>query len=547
MKRLPVLLEDRLYVPKELVRQQHLDAYTHVIKHESYKPLNDGRVEKKCRNCHWWRRPWKDEKQYTQYCHKIGYTEVDSCSDFQAKQIKVVEEIEIHTYKRRKNNYVAFARGDLEKLQKTFGHLDIKDNRSARSMGVDLKFGHCPDGKRIKLFPEQKALVKQWLKAGGGILKSPTGSGKSTMLSAILDKLGLRALILAPEVRHLTTILSELRQHTNLLELEKVHGKGQVCGFYTNHGKDKGKAFPITLATFQIFSSKKGRKRLKKLKNKFGLVWVEEADQGAAPTFHHVSSTFNPMWRGGSTATPKRKDKMHCVVFDAIGPVVAEGNIKVLPCEVEWVNTRIEVPEKVLWGQYKWSRLLDFLGRSKTLYDTVLENVIADIRHGRKPLVISERRAFAIRMAQDIKASGYNAKLLMGGEGKSNRDDTRDPWKPIVDKLDRGSLHAVIGTKVLNKAVNIPPLDTLHLPFPSANEEMEEQRAGRIRRKHPDKQFPRIYVYCFQGADIAVNGNRTRERVFERLGFEECDRSRQTRINDVKKQASEGKAKRKML
>lgn len=518
---LPVL-RDRLYIPNAMVRREHTAAFTHVIKSESYKPMQDGQVERKCRNCHWWRRAWKDEREHTQYCHKLGYTELDKCGDFMVKQIKTIEELEIQTYK-RKGDCTAFARGDLAKLQKVFGDFEIKDERAAPSMGVKIKFGHCPDGKIIKLRPEQLALVKTWMKAGGGILKSPTGSGKSTMLAWLLSKLGRRALILAPEVRHLTTVLSELRQHTNLLEAEKEAGK-TICGFYSNHGKKKGKAYPITLATFQIFGSKKGRKQLKKMRDKFGFVWVEEADQGAAPTFHHVSSTFNPVWRGGSTATPTRKDKMHCVVFDAIGPVVAEGNIKVLGCKVKWVDTHIEVHEKSLWGMYKWSRLLDVLGKSKSLYEQTLNNVIKDIRNGRKPLVISERRAFAIRMIQDIKASGYNAQLIIGGEGKGKRDDMKDPWKPIVDKLDRGSLHAVIGTKVMNKAVNIPPLDTLHLPFPSANEQIEQQRAGRIRRIYPDKKHPLIYVYCFRGADIAVNGaRRTRERVYDELGFTYAD------------------------
>jgi superfamily II DNA or RNA helicase len=190
-------------------------------------------------------------------------------------------------------------------------------------------------------------------------------------------------------------------------------------------------------------------------------------------------------------------------------------------CKVTFVESGVYVHDKQLWGQYKWTRLLDVLGRSKKLHDLVLKRVIRDIRRGRKPLIISDRRMFASNLAKSIKASGYNPKLLMGGEQKSSKSDLSNPWKPIIEGLESRNIHAVVGTGVMNEGVNIPPLDTLHLPFPSANPPQEEQRAGRIRRFWPGKRTPKIYVYTHSGADIAVHGStRTRIKVYENLGFE---------------------------
>ena len=109
--------------------------------------------------------------------------------------------------------------------------------------------------------------------------------------------------------------------------------------------------------------------------------------------------------------------------------------------------------------------------------------------------------------------AGYNVEVIMGGTAKKSFDD-------ISDRLRDGTLHCVIGTKVLNENVDIPPLDCLHLPLPSANDEMEEQQVGRIRRPDgPDKPTPLVRAYCYGGHKMAKIGEYTRQRVYTKLGF----------------------------
>jgi hypothetical protein len=292
-RHLPVLKE-RLKVPTDLVDREHLDAFTYVIKKESYKPIGND-VAKKCMNCHWWHRAWKDSRGWTKYCHKLGYTEYDSCEDFKVKEFKQVEELEVQTYKRR-GNFIYFACGNLDKIQDIFGDLKIIDKRSSKRLGVPLKFG---GPKKISLFPEQKSIVKKWFKHGGGVIKSGTGTGKGTMLVYIISNLKLKTLILSQEIRHLTTVLAELQEHTNILELEKSSGK-KIAGFLDTA---KGTTYPITLASYQSLQSRRGRKLRKKLRNEFGLVWIEEVHHVAAQTWFKTATSFNSAWRGGSSAT----------------------------------------------------------------------------------------------------------------------------------------------------------------------------------------------------------------------------------------------------
>jgi len=859
---LPILLADRLYVPESKVTQEHLDAFTHVIERTTY--VKEQGLTKRCGTCTWWMKPWRDDDGNKAFCHLQGYGEYDKCGDYEARGLKQVEEEEIHTYKRlRDEGYVAFARGDYEKLKRTFGEriLDkAEDQRSQKRMGIPLEFGG-PEGK--KLYPEQKVLVKQWLKAGGGFLRSPTGchrkgtlvrlfdgstkavedvrrgdllmgpdsqprkvtrlyrgydrmmkitpvkgdpwygngehvltlvhtstgevvdvpisvwetwsknqkhlhklfrvgveyptnqdepvdpyflgvllgdgsiihgvnvtnpepeirelmfkqarkwklkvrvsqlgrscpcyhlstknggrnvntliqalkdigvfgskagnkrvpssylhgdrsqrgkilaglldtdghydrcgvydfiskskglaedvtelarslglaayikpaekycqtgaggtywrvcisgdvdripcrvkrkqasprrqkkdplrtgfsittakkreayfgfelegdhrylladftvthnTGKALCASYLFCKLGLRTLVLASETRHLTTVMAEMKKSTNIDELQKEYDS-PLMGIYSNEGKKRGQIFPITFATFQSLGSKYGKKELRKLRDKFGFVWIEELHRSAADKWFKTAATFNPLWRGGSSATPQRKDQMECVIFDSVGPVVAEGHAQAMTCEVTFIKSGVSVPDHALkrYGAYPWSGMLSLISNKRELLDAVTLNVISDIQKGYKPLVISERRNFAIAVHRELEALGFTSKLIMGGEKKApkrGKEMFKDPWKPINEALGNGSLQAVIGTGVMNEAVNIPNLSALHLPHPSANPIREEQRAGRINRVVPGKPTPQIRVYTFEGASIASTGCRkTRMAVYTRLGF----------------------------
>lgn len=348
-------------------------------------------------------------------------------------------------------------------------------------------------------------------------------SGKGTMLCALIAKLKHRVLILSQEVRHLTAVMAELKESTNIDELQKQYDT-PLMGMLQTKGRMAGKVYPITFATFQLFSHSNGRKLLKKIKDKFGHAHVEEVHHAAARTWFKTLSTLNPLFRTGSTATMERKDQLHPVIFDAIGPVVAESKTEMMPCEITYIKSGVFVPEQALrrFGQYKWGGMLTYVGNRPELMDTVTLNVMGDVAKGYKPLVISERRNFAIALAKNLEILGAKTKLIMGGEKKTvkQKRSLENQWKPVSDALARGDLNVIVGTGVMNEAVNIPPLSALHLPFPSANPGQEKQRAGRIRRPMKGKPTPQIRVYTFEGDPIAATGcHKTRRGVYAKLGF----------------------------
>ena len=64
------------------------------------------------------------------------------------------------------------------------------------------------------------------------------------------------------------------------------------------------------------------RRDLAPVRDRFGLVILDEAHHCPAETFKSVVQHFAARYRIGLTATPTRKDRLHPVLFDVVGPIV---------------------------------------------------------------------------------------------------------------------------------------------------------------------------------------------------------------------------------
>lgn len=521
------LLNDRLYIPEKHVTREQQDEYTY--KHVKIVKEVLRNSPRKCINCNHWGKAWRGRTGKSKYCHTAGFNEDDVCPKFEYQTIERKEEVVIESFAPRNNAY-AFSRGDLGKLSRVFSDFEIVDERAAPPMGIPLTFGGPtenpeafgvdPDRVITALRPIQERILREWLDHGYGIIKAPTASGKSVMLCWLIAHLGVKTLLLSHERRHLKVLQERLYEATNLGELETEAGE-PLLGYFKRGKGD----FPITLSTFQAFNSKLGKKALGDIKDNFGLIWVDECHHSGASTYHWVFSGFNSFYRGGTTATPTRKDKLHFAIYNTLGPVVAESKVEQLACKVTWVRTGIAVPPWIMRRMYPFSMIQTWLGKCDELNDLILDMVIKDIRDDRKVLILLERRAQCFLLQRNLEASGYKVELILGGQNVGKID-----FSEINRRLVDGELHAIIGTKVMNENVDIPRLDCLHLPTPSANNEMEEQRVGRIRRPWPPgstvetstKPTPLVRAYCYDGAKLANVGEHTRRRVYTRLGFIEA-------------------------
>lgn len=358
----------------------------------------------------------------------------------------------------------------------------------------------------------------------------------------LVAKMGYRVLLLAQEVRHLMVGFEGLYEHTNMADLEERRGE-HLMGILNKDwkwGTDKegnpvrkfvnrpGKYYPITFATFQALASKKGRQIRKELSNYYGVVWCEEAHHESAPTFHQATRAFNAFYRGGQTATPSRKDQTHVAIFDTLGPVTARGRKEQMNPIVMYHPTNIHVPDRVFKGKYIIPQLVNFLASNAHYQECLYDEIIKECEEGRKILVVTERRNQAFRLQQKIKLQGFGCELMIGGQELKEQN-----W--YAEELLSGRVSVIIGTQVINENVNIPPLDSIHQPFPNFGKEREEQRVGRIRRYLSgsnveylkekgidwEKPQPRVHIYTwYSGHNMSGSAVGFRDKLYKKWGFD---------------------------
>ena len=185
---------------------------------------------------------------------------------------------------------VAIPRGFLNELTDFLHEQSIKFEISDKR----TKLKSTQFETSYKLFKYQEEAVKEILSSDNGLLVSPPGSGKTIIGMDVIARLKQPTLILV----HKKQIFNQwLERIEGFLSIPK-----KEIGQYVSSKKKVGKK--ITVAMVQTL----GRlKNLAELRDKFGLVIIDECHHMPAKTFRNVITKLNPFYLYGLTATPERK------------------------------------------------------------------------------------------------------------------------------------------------------------------------------------------------------------------------------------------------
>ena len=365
----------------------------------------------------------------------------------------------VETFEERANTY-AFPSGNLAKLQRLFGAFQWADRRVTRPLDYQLRF-------MGRLTSEQESVVAQWLSLRYGMIQAPPRWGKSLVMTALLCRLNERTLMVA----HLEDLCHQLeetiRRFTNVNELEEQAGRKLVgvLDEWTDF-------FPIaTLSTYQCFAvSPRGKQVLREHRDDFGLVMVDEAHRCTTELYTEVIGRTTAAYRCGVTATPRRKDGMHVVVEDVLGPVVAVGKGEQLSVQYTFESTDIKVQSFSNWSTM-WNRLV----KVKTRNQKIAQRVVEDVQAGHFVLVTTER----LRHLDDLQVAiqAIDPDITIGLLSSKTRD--REKFR---NDCKRGRYQVVIAmNKIVELGYNIPRWSCFHNTLPMANRPNWYQRISRIR------------------------------------------------------------------
>jgi superfamily II DNA or RNA helicase len=255
----------------------------------------------------------------------------------------------------------------------------------------------------------------------------------------------------------------------------------------------------------------------------FGSVFYDECHHMPCQLFSRVARQFASRHRYGMSATLERRDGLHFLTNDLIGPVLYRAdredlvrNGEILQPRVVGVHTNLEVPEP---GDY--ATLIAASTVDEERNRLLLEYVAREARAGHACLALSERIAHLYRLQEMLSreypdiASG----VIEGSLKKAERES-------LLESFREGRIQVLLGGRVLDEGVDLPNLDRLFLCSSVRSKGKLNQMIGRALRTHEKKCDAVVYDFIDSKSPLARNQWRSRKaEVYRGMHIEEVHRN----------------------
>ena len=337
-----------------------------------------------------------------------------------------------------------------------------------------------------------------------GIIKAPTGSGKTIMASYLMKNIGYKTLILVH-----TLDLVNMWQGS----LKKTFGLsfGDTIGIFGG-GKQLSEVINknIIIGTYQSALKKEN---IIKLKNAgFGFACLDEVHHVAADTFKSVVNNLFIPCKLGLSATPRRLDGRDNEIFALVDSIKASVSIHSLIQEgfvvrpdfynISWIYNKIlhEV-DKEKKGLARSRKLKQLSAFSVNKYDLLLKLVERFRRENKTFLLFADyvKAAEAIEKVinEFITANDKNFKIIRVTQKMSSNERS-----VVFDKVGKkfNNYNGLIFAKLGSEGIDIAAVDCVIILSPSKSPVTFAQRTGRAMRPARYKDHCEVYQFVLKSS-----------------------------------------------
>lgn len=350
---------------------------------------------------------------------------------------------------------------------------------------------------KINLMPHQAEALKITEVKDFGVIVSPPGSGKTIMALELIARKKQPTLIIVHRKQLFDQWLDRIQSFLSIPK-NKI---GQIGNQKEKIGNE------VTVATVQSLS----RRDLTDLKNRFGMIIVDECHHIPAKSFREVITKLNCYYLYGLTATPKRKNNDEKLIYVYIGNIIYEITQKDFLIEQNY-KIEINIRETDLFVPFDY-RIDSYETISQVLvFDTSRNNLISkDIEENifrfKSILILTERKAHVNILNLYLKDK-YETIAITGDDSESSR-------KSKLEQIDQGHFQVIISTgQYFGEGIDINLLECLFIVYPFAFEGKLIQYIGRIQRS--DKP-PVIFDYRDSKIDYFEKMFKQRHRYYKKL------------------------------
>ena len=307
-----------------------------------------------------------------------------------------------------------------------------------------------------------------------GVIVAPPGSGKTVVALKVITDKRQPALI----VTHRKQIAEQWVERIQTFLGIPKNEIGKIGQGKTKIGKQ------VTVAMIQSLSK---AIEVENLTDAFGTIVIDECHHIPAETFRNTIAKLKSFYLYGLTATPFRKYNDGKLIFIHLGEVISEIKVNEISggqdARIIVRNTSLNVPFNPKTD--KFETLSKILVHDSTRNKLILEDVVAEIKSGKRVVILTERKEHIDSLHQYLKQS-YETITLSGDDSETLRSAK---WK----LLKEGNYQVLITTgQFFGEGTDLQNANCLFLVYPFSFEGKLIQYMGRVQRS---EITPTIYDY----------------------------------------------------
>lgn len=344
----------------------------------------------------------------------------------------------------------------------------------------------------IKYYGFQENLIKRALLAKRGVIKSPTGSGKTLIMAGLVKSLSDKKTVILFNSKQLLKQTFDFLSNLGIDNLGIAFGEGYQNG-------------DIMLCTVQSID-KIFHTHLEEAE----VLMIDEVHEfcTGATSLAAIESFPKAAYRFGFTATPPKDDIPYHNLIGAIGAVLEERSTTDLIEEGFLTKPIIQIikinhKDTHLSHDMSYREVYDQFLINSTERNNVIKNIVKNIRSKDKnsKVLILVKELEHLERLKDLIPDAYAL------EGK----DTLEERYKVISKFLKKDKGVLIATKIMQTGINIEEITHFINARGYKSEIPTIQGLGRSLRKHHSKQ--KVYCYDFNDGDIKYLGSHSRNRL----------------------------------
>ncbi len=505
-KIIKLILSDKLYIPRKFFESLESDDKSIILDGFTFKTVNPSScaINRSSLPCD----IKEDEDNDINNCSVCPYAVVT-----------------LKSYNKNKK-WVKLDRGDLPKIKEVVSFLKsvtekeitVEDRRVFPKIKKEERYNILWK-KLDEREDSQKKMVSDWLDIRYGQIVCPPRSGKTVMCVILLSKIPTRAAIVAHRKELIDQFLTTFYEFTDIREKEKIYGHKLIK---INPRPEEVDKLHICLYTWQQFGQKYGLKKLKKVRDKFGIILVDEAHRSSSGVYSQRLSRFKAKYRGGVTATPKRKDSHEFIGNNVIGPPVLSGGEEQLPIKYRFMETGFVLPEYKNMGNREWNWFWNKISYDRERNELIAETAKKDLLRGHKIIIPVKRVKQTLTLKKFIEKEFEGEDWVPNVVSYTDTTIKKKEREIVANDIRAGVYDVVIATSALiSEGFDAPAMSCLYEVVPIFSVDNLYQEYSRIRTKSKKKKrkpFVRVFI---DDGHISNRFKALVEKEFESRGFKE--------------------------